>query len=322
MPASGPWWCSNIGGKNGLGNTMKKYLFLIALGMGSLTTQAQQKVIAFISDTQAPMTVEKIWLKPHNNQEATGKLFEDILTTMPTQLFILGDVVSLGYQKKKWLAMDEYLTQCRISGISVSAILGNHDVMGNGAKGERLFQQRFPNHVRTGYFVVVDSVATVLLNSNFSKMGNDAVAQEEVWLVKTLAQLDKDPAIKATIVTCHHAPYTNSTIVKPNTQVQEKFVSAFSQSTKGVLFITGHAHAFEHFKVNGKNFLTIGGGGGLHQPLRTGSGQQEDFATAYKPQFHYLILERHGSKVTITSRYLSDDFGAVLSGYSFSITAP
>jgi Icc-related predicted phosphoesterase len=301
---------------------MNKYLLLIALGIGSLTTRGQQTVIAFISDTQAPMAVEKIWLKPHNNLVATGKLFEDILVTMPNQLFILGDVVSLGYKKKKWLAMDEYLTQCRTSGIPMSAILGNHDVMGNAPKGERLFQQRFPNHIRTGYYMVVDSVATVLLNSNFTKMGSDAVAREEEWLSATLAQLDKDPAIKATIVTCHHAPYTNSTIVKPNTLVQEQFVKAFLQSHKAVLFITGHAHAFEHFKVGGKDFLTIGGGGGLHQPLRKDSESREDLSGAYKPMFHYLTFRRQVGQISINSKYLTDDFSGVKSGYSFSIPLP
>lgn len=288
----------------------------------SVSGQGQSRSIAFISDTQAPMAVEKIWLKSHHNEKATEALFKEIVATKPSQLFILGDVVSLGYKKKKWVPMNAYLNNCHAAGIPVSALLGNHDVMTHASKGERIFQQHFSNHVRTGYYLIVDSVAVVLLNSNFSKMGADAIAQEESWLRATLAQLEGQPAVKAVVVTCHHAPFTNSTIVKPNTQVQEKFVSAFNQSAKSILFITGHAHAFEHFKVNGKNFLTIGGGGGLHQPLRTGSGLQEDLAASYKPLFHYLTIERHGAILNITSRYLTDDFGAVKPGYSFSIAVP
>lgn len=300
---------------------MKRLLTGIVFLILSLSGQAQSKSIAFISDTQAPMMVEKLWLKSHHNEKATEALFRELVTRKPIQLFMLGDVVSLGYKKKKWASMEAYLNNCREAGIPVSALLGNHDVMTNARKGERIFQQHFPNHVRTGYYLIVDSVAIVLLNSNFGKMGPDAIAQEESWLQATLAQLDTKPAVKAVVVTCHHAPFTNSTIVKPNIQVQEKFVSAFNRSAKGILFITGHAHAFEHFKVNGKNFLTIGGGGGLHQPLHTESGQ-EDLAADYKPLFHYLTIERQGAILTITSRYLSEDFNSVKSGYSFSIAVP
>ncbi|HQQ96131.1 MAG TPA: metallophosphoesterase [Cyclobacteriaceae bacterium] len=288
----------------------------------ALSGQGQSNSIAFISDTQAPMAVEKLWLKSHHNEKATALLFKEIVATKPSQLFILGDVVSLGYKKKKWAAMDTYLKQCRDAGIPVSALLGNHDVMTKATRGERIFQQHFPNHVRTGYYLIVDSLAVVLLNSNFSKMGADAIAQEESWLRATLVHLDTQPSVKAVVVTCHHAPYTNSTIVKPNTQVQEKFVSTFNQSRKGVLFITGHAHAFEHFRLNGKNFLTIGGGGGLHQPLRTGLGQREDFAATYKPLFHYLTIDRQGTLLRVTSRYLSENFDAVKPGYSISIAVP
>ena len=38
--------------------------------------------------------------------------------------------------------------------------------------------------------------------------------------------------------------------------------------------LSGHAHAYEHFQNNGKEFLVIGGGGGLLQPLLTGSEQR------------------------------------------------
>jgi hypothetical protein len=33
-----------------------------------------------------------------------------------------------------------------------------------------MFQQRFPNHNRTGFVEIVDSVAVVLLNSNFNTL--------------------------------------------------------------------------------------------------------------------------------------------------------
>ncbi len=80
---------------------MKRLLTGIVFLILSLSGQAQSKSIAFISDTQAPMMVEKLWLKSHHNEKATEALFREIVTRKPSQLFMLGDVVSLGYKKKK-----------------------------------------------------------------------------------------------------------------------------------------------------------------------------------------------------------------------------
>ena len=63
--------------------------------------------------------------------------------------------------------MDNYLQQCRSSGIPVHALLGNHDVMGSVKKGESNFRKRFPDAVTTGYYQIVDSMAFVMLNSTF-----------------------------------------------------------------------------------------------------------------------------------------------------------
>lgn len=62
------------------------------------------------------MWVEKIVLKSNNNVQATQLAFNDILEKRPTSLFILGDVVTLGYKQKKWSRMDIYLDSCRRAG--------------------------------------------------------------------------------------------------------------------------------------------------------------------------------------------------------------
>src|ERR1700742_961630 len=110
---------------------------------------------------------------------------------------------------------------------------------------------------------------------------------EVTWYKSTLSSLDNNTAIKTIIVSCHHAPYTNSTIVGCSKPVQQYFVPAYIQTKKCRLFITGHAHAFEHFKSQGKDFLVIGGGGGLHQPLDTSNSCISDLVSKYKPMFHY-----------------------------------
>ncbi|RYY60254.1 MAG: metallophosphoesterase [Chitinophagaceae bacterium] len=275
--------------------------------------------IAFASDTQAPMFVETLWLKANNNRTATRLLFSDVARRRPQALFLLGDVVNLGYSNAQWRPMDRYLTSLRDRGVPVHAILGNHEVMGRAAAGERKFQQRFPEHVRTGYVQVVDSVAVVLLNSNFKAMTADEDSVQQRWYTDTLQALQDDPAVQYIVVSCHHSPYTNSKIVGVSHAVQQRFVPAFLKTSKCRLFLSGHSHNYEHFHVGGKDFMVIGGGGGLHQPLRTGTEDLSDVATDYKPQFHYLTVKRAKDHLVVTSHQLTGDFSTFEDGRTVAI---
>jgi UDP-2,3-diacylglucosamine pyrophosphatase LpxH len=277
------------------------------LAEGPDENQSPRKLIAFTSDTQAPMLVETIILRSNKNRLATKKLFEDIGQRNPGSLFILGDVVNLGYSDRQWKPMDRYLKDLREKGVEVHAALGNHEVMGKKNTGEKKFQQRFPNHVKTGFVEVVDSVAVVLLNSNFKKLSKKENDMQVAWYQETLKALDADPAIHFIITGCHHSPYTNSKIVGPSKGVQDRFVKPFLASEKSKLFLSGHCHGFEHYQVEGKEFVVIGGGGGLHQPMRA-DGAHQDLAKDYKPMFHYLTVLRSGDGLELRSYQLDGAF--------------
>ena len=297
-------------------------LFAIFLLSGSIFVNAQtlpSNEIVFVSDTQEPMWIENVFLKANQNKRATKMIFQDIGKNEPRAVYILGDVVSLGFKNKRWKNIDEYIAALQKKGIDVHAVLGNHDVMRKPKRGESNFQKRFPDHVRTGYVSIVDSIATVLVNSNFNKLTSEAIVSQQKWYEKMLISLDTSKAVKAVIVTCHHAPYSNSKLVGSNEIVQRRFVTGYLTSKKSVLFITGHSHAFEHFKKSGKNFLAIGGGGGIHQPLGT---SLEDTSGDYKPWFHYLTVDRSGKKLIIFSHSIKDDFSGIEKKYNFSIPIP
>ena len=299
--------------------TMPVPLFLLfSLLLISILSVAQtnpSNEIAFVSDTQAPMWVENIFLRANQNERATALIFEDIVKSKPRAVYILGDVVSLGYRKLKWKHIDQCIGACRENGIEVHGLLGNHDLMGRSKRGELNFQKRFPDHVRTGYISTIDSVGVILVNSNFGKLTSLEISQQQAWYEAALESLDNDPAVKAVIVTCHHAPFSNSKLVGSSKPVQDHFVPAFLQSRKSLLFITGHSHTFEHFKKSGKDFLVIGGGGGLHQPLRS---NLEDTASKYKPMFHYLTVKRTGKSLLVMSHFLKPDFSGFEKSYNFS----
>ena len=287
-----------------------------------LLTDSTANTLDFVSDTQQPMEIEKLFLKPDHNIKATAKIFSAMLVQKPAVIFMLGDIVSLGYRKRKWRHVDQFLDSARKEKIKVYGLLGNHDVMARDKRGEINFGRRFPERFRTGYLIVTDSLAVILLNSNFSKLSPAEVAQQQQWYNKSLDSLDKAPGVRGIIVTAHHPIFTNSTIVQPSAGMKQYFLPGFMSSKKAVLFITGHAHAFEHFRYNDKNFLVVGGGGGLHQPLASRAGMPPDVSATYKPNFHYLSVKRYGSQVQVVSHFLANDFSGFSKGYSFSVTLP
>ncbi len=300
---------------------VSRWLFILLIGYAqALVAQDKKPVIAFASDTQEPMWIEKLLLKPDHNLEATKMIFTDVDSLRPKALFILGDVVSLGKSKSAWRNIDHYIGQATKDSIPVYATLGNHEVMFNAKRGTRNFKVRFPAYDPAGYTEIVDSVAVVLLNSNFAAMSAIEITRQDNWYQAKLNALDSDPAIKMIIVGCHHSPYTNSTIVKPSENVRQNFVPPFIRSKKAVLFLSGHSHNFERFKEQGKYFLVIGGGGGLHQPLRANNDDMHDLSADYKPAFHYLEVSRQGDQLQVLSRRLKPDFSGFNNGLNFRIS--
>lgn len=281
--------------------------------------QPHNNLLAFASDTQAPMLVETILLRSNNNRKATQLLFKHIIGLHPHTFFLLGDVVNLGYSQRQWRQIDPHLHHLRAKGIHLHGIMGNHEVMGQPKRGEQEFQNRFPDHVRTGFSVVIDSIAVVMLNSNFGVMSTAEMMKQTRWYRKTLEENDADAAIEFVITCCHHSPYTNSRIVKPSTEVQRLIVPHFLESKKSQLFLSGHCHAFEHFKVKGKDFMVIGGGGGLRQPLRKGIGSLADLAEDYKPMFHYITVAAVEDHMQVRSFHLKEDFSGFEEGMKLDI---
>ncbi|HVF97840.1 MAG TPA: metallophosphoesterase [Flavisolibacter sp.] len=271
-------------------------------------------VLAFAADTQAPMFVETLLLRRHNNRKATRLLFADVLQRSPAAFFLLGDLVNLGYSKRQWKPIDLYVEALRKNSIPVHAILGNHEVMGRPRVGIRKFQERFPDHQPTGYVVRMGEVAVVLVNSNFSILSVNEEVSQTLWYQKTLEELDEDAGVQFIITGCHHSPYTASRIVRPSKEVEEKFVPHYLNSRKSCLFLSGHCHAYEHYKVKEKDFMVIGGGGGLKQPLRQGLGTLTDVALDYKPLFHYVTVEVLGDALQVTSRHIKKDFSGFEEG--------
>ena len=267
--------------------------------------------LAFVSDTQSPLFPETIALPRNNNEMARGMIFDSIVQFRPRAVFHMGDLVALGFHEPSWEAIDAFLEKLRVRGIGFYPILGNHELMLLWRAGQSNFQDRFPYASRTGYLRRAGPIAVVLLNSNLDMLTMDEGEKQLAWYRRTLRDLDSDSTVGLVIVGCHHSPYTNSMIVWPSKDAQDMFVPPFLESTKTRIFFSGHAHAAEHFRIDQKDFLVIGGGGGLQQPLLTGSESRwpDHFPQkTEKRMFHYVEGLVTESSASFTVRMLKDDF--------------
>jgi predicted phosphodiesterase len=237
------------------------------------STDSIQHSIIFISDTQAPMWFENFFVRTHRNEEATKILLNTIVSdSTVSSVFLLGDATAMGSFDYNWTTIDSFLTCLKVRQISAYVAAGNHDYLLSPSAGEANIRKRFSNFRRTGYTVRISPIAIILLNSNFGKLNQSEELQQQEWYLNELHALEQDSTIKLVAVGCHHSPFSNSAIVGHSQQVREEFVLPFMKYSKCRLFLSGHAHTFQHFKdtVANKHFLVIGGGGGLLHTLNAG----------------------------------------------------
>ena len=283
---------------------------LISCPYGFTQALSYHTSIYFFSDFQAPMQVEKFISKPYRNEEARDSLFADIIHQQPKNLFLLGDMTMKGSKHKAWATLDTFLISLKKTNTSVYAIPGNHEYIGKSA-GMHRFKQRFPEEWLHGYCINIDSIAIVMLNSNFDKLTKNEISKQLGWYKAAVDSLDNDPRIKTIIVCTHHAPYSNSRIVGSSLPVQDLIVPVFEKSKKSKLFISGHSHNLEYFSgYNGKYFLVIGGGGGIAQPLIPMNKRiYEDLLLQdSKPLYFYLLIEKNGHELKLITKGFKKDF--------------
>jgi predicted phosphodiesterase len=281
--------------------------------------------IVFISDTQAPMWFEKIFVKTHRNEEATKILLNAVeRDSTVSSVFLLGDITAMSSFNSNWGAIDSFLTRFKVQSRKAYAAAGNHDYLLSSKEGENNLKKRFPDFNRTGYSIRDGSLAVVLLNSNFNELTKSEEVLQKKWYNHELDSLERDSTITMVAVGCHHSPYSNSTIVGYSQKVRDEFVQPFMNSRKCRLFLSGHAHTFQYFKdtVADKHFLVIGGGGGLLHTLSPGdSSELQDqirWDATYR-MFHFVRCYFTNMELHISVMMLSEELTGPKSVYEISI---
>ncbi len=289
----------------------KKISCIVAFALLFGNDVLPQQRIAVIADTQSPIRIEMLWSDAERNVEATDTLFSRLLKEHVSAIFMLGDLVAVGNCDEDWVPVDYFTAALRRKGIGVYAIPGNHEYSFPAGAGNATFYKRFPRAREPVQLKINDSVAMVLLDANYGKLSRKQKDVQAERYQHCMDSLQNAPAVRAIIVCTHQSPYTNSTGVKPSKEVQERLIPAYIAKSKAVLFLSGHSHNMEWFRQQGKDFLVVGGGGGLKQPLLNPQKQRYNdlMSDDQRIRFFYIVIERKGNVLSVKAKGMqADDF--------------
>jgi len=261
-----------------------------------------QTEIAFIADTQNKTKAERLISRREHNSYATALLYTYILRKQPAALFHLGDIVGCGSSARNWKSIDYFFDSLLQKNIPYFATPGNHEYMLKAQKGKKNFEQRFGNLGANSNinFQVVNSVAVVLVNSNFKKLTDDQTHNMTARYTAVMDSLQQSENVKCIIVATHYSPFTNSKIAKPSEQVCNMLVPKYIETPKAVLFLSGHAHLQEVFLHENKYFCVIGGGGGRKQAQLKGNKQRYNNLLDNVECFRYFYCTLRVDSNTLT----------------------
>ncbi len=290
---------------------IRRAIYIIVLLLTVCNHVLSQQKIGVIADTQSPIWIELLWSETERNVEATDTLFARLLKEPVDALFFLGDLVAIGSYARHWVPVDAFLDALHQKGIRTYAIPGNHEYSIPAGWGIADFYKRFPDARKLIEIQTIDSIAMVLLDTNYSKLNRKQKEIQDLRYKICMDSLQNNPAVKAIIVCTHQPPFTNSTGVSPDKKIEERLVPTYMATPKAVLFLSGHSHNLERFRQLGKEFLVIGGGGGLRQPLLT--SEKLKYTDLMHPtariRYFYVIIERKRDKLHVKAKGMNaDDF--------------
>jgi len=263
----------------------------------------------FVGDVQLRGKPE-ILLGREDNKDAVRALLAKIAEEDPSFVLILGDLTFPGSSKQAWSDLDELSKPVRDKDIPVFPLPGNHEYMGNHAAAFEEYFTRFPNTNHSlWYSKRWKDIGIITLDANFFYLSKDQRDDERSFYLSEMKKMEGDSGITMIIVCCHEPPFTNSTIVSDDRNVQKYFVPAYLHTSKAKLFFCGHCHSYEHFRIRGKDFIVSGGGGPRHhleKPWKR-SPKQDLFQGGSLRKHHFCKLTRTAEGLHVAMIQVDED---------------
>ena len=273
------------------------------------TTQPVLK-INLIGDTQHKSFWE-LFLFSEDNSDKIPVLFNEIAARKPDFVIHLGDITSFGSSQRHWKMFDEDSKILKSKNISVYPVFGNHEYFGDNESCYKNFYKHFPSlSGQKWYSFIKQNTGFVMINSNFGELTQDESNAQKIWYNSTLDNMEKDTAIKFIIVCDHHPPFTNSTVVSADEEVEKYYAEPFYKYTKTAIFFSGHCHSYEKFIVDDKYFIVSGGGGGSRQKLDINKKTRkfdDKFAGGEIRFLNFCQLEIYENKINLSVIKLNSD---------------
>ncbi|MEP7234896.1 MAG: metallophosphoesterase [Ignavibacteriota bacterium] len=252
----------------------------------------------------------EIFLGRENNKKAVETLLAEIAREDPTFVLILGDLTFSGSSLKEWKVLDAMSKPIISAGIPVFPLPGNHEYLGNHNTAFQEYFSRFPQlGNRLWYSKRWKDIGIITLDANLSHFKKEQSDDERAWYLSELQSMQNDTSLTFIIVCTHQPPFTNSTVVSDDNQVQKYFVPAFINTPKAKLFFSGHSHSYEHFKIKGKDFI-VSGGGGPRQDLRKGpkdARHKDYFSGGIRRSHHFCKVTRSAEGVRVQMIQVGED---------------
>jgi len=268
-----------------------------------LAPSANRKFVVF-GDSRRTLTAE-FWRKQYDAERAL--VIRALAGEDPAFILNTGDLVSHGADPEDWRVFHSDNRPIFDKKIPYYAGLGNHEYYGDNDRALANYFALFPHlEGRKWYEIRFAPVLLIVLDSNFDELERWEVEAQGKWFVKQLEAAERDASIRHVLLTCHHAPYTNSLIHGDSLPVQEYFVSRKTPKVRA--FITGHVHSYERFVRDGVQFVVSGGGGA---PLTAVDVEAPEHKDEYKGpayrSFHYLRFTVNGDRLACDVVMLQDD---------------
>jgi hypothetical protein len=244
-----------------------------------------------------------------------------IAAERPVAVLHSGDLVFYGDSAYDWSRLDRELDVLREKSIPFLPALGNHEVTGRLPRALANYFARFTLLDGRWYEQRIGPVAFLVTDTNFGSLSTDERRRQEGWFLERLAATDRDESVRLVVVIGHHPAYTNALSHGPDEQVRRRFVQPALRHAKARFFLAGHVHAYERFVIDGRTFVTSGGGGAPLMSVRTGpdAAIPDAYAGARERSFHYLRATIESDRLRIDVVMLDRDAGtwSVVDGFSF-----
>jgi Icc-related predicted phosphoesterase len=259
---------------------------------------------AIVGDLQRTSRIE-FWRK--QNTDECMQLMQQIATEAPDFLAIVGDLVFCGSSATDWAAFDQLARPLSHACVPILPLLGNHDYWLAQRAALAHFFARFPHlEGRHWFSTTYGPLGLIFLDSNVRRLPAVQWRQQSAWYRQELARFERAADIRGVLVLLHHPPYTNSTLIPDDLEVQHTFVPPFNQMRKTLLMVSGHVHSYERYERAGKTFL-VTGGGGPRSKLATGRRRRhvdDRFGGPPLRGFHFLILSPSSTGLEVEMRGL------------------